>query len=243
MLLGELSFGSTASPSCFWRVSETLCLVSRRRVSSVTPCMIPAVPKLWTATVDEHRTAVRRAIFDAAWALLNERGPLSLTMSEIAARAGIGRATLYKYFADVETILLAAHHEQVGHHLQQVEALAAHHASPGAGLEAVLLHYATVVQLRERPTYDALRTLLHADPRLEAAHDQLRVTLVELISSSAKAGEVRDDIEPEFLAEYCLSALGAAGKVTGAGTPEALVRLLLDSLRSSVRRPRGSKAP
>ena len=210
--------------------------MSRRCVWTATCRILPVVPKVWSATVEEHRVAVRRAIFEATWALMNERGPLGLTMSEIATRAGIGRATLYKYFPDVEAILLAAHHEEVGHHLQQAHELAAQNASPSAGLEAVLLHYATVVQRREEPTYDALRTLLHADARVAAAHDELMVTLMELIASSVTAGEVRDDVDPELLAEYCLSALGAAGKVTGAGTPDALVRLLLDSLCTPVRR-------
>ena len=191
------------------------------------------MPKVWTATVEEHRSAVRRAIFQAAWDLINERGPLSLTMSEIAARAGIGRATLYKYFSDVEAILLAAHAAEVGHHLQQLHELATEGKAPIGRLEAVLMHYASVVQRREDPSYDALRSLLHADPRFVVAEDELRAMLTQLISSSVVAGEVRDDIDPALLAEYCLSALGAAGGVTDAGVPQTLVRLLLDSLRRS----------
>lgn len=41
--------------------------------------------------------------------LVAERGLRSVTMSEIAQRVGIGRATVYKYFSDVESILLAWH--------------------------------------------------------------------------------------------------------------------------------------
>jgi AcrR family transcriptional regulator len=44
-------------------------------------------------------------------------------MSQIAAEAsGIGRATLYKYFPDVESILRAWHERQVGAHLHQLHA-------------------------------------------------------------------------------------------------------------------------
>ncbi len=49
------------------------------------------------------------AALDATAALVAERGLRSVTMSQIAAQSGIGRATLYKYFPDVEAILLAWH--------------------------------------------------------------------------------------------------------------------------------------
>ena len=191
------------------------------------------VPKVWATTIEEHRAAVREAIFDAVWDLINERGPLSLTMSEIAARAHIGRATLYKYFADVEAILLAAHNAEVGSHLQQVHELATDGMPPHRRLEAVLLHHATVVQRRETQSYDALRALLHTDPGLHAARDELRAVLTELISSSMAAGEVRDDMDAAFLADYCLFALGAGSHSTDAAVPQALVRLICDSLRGT----------
>jgi AcrR family transcriptional regulator len=47
----------------------------------------------------------RKAILDTTAALVAEGGLLSVTMSRIAEEAGIGRATLYKYFPDVEAIL------------------------------------------------------------------------------------------------------------------------------------------
>jgi len=65
------------------------------------------VPKLWTVTIEEHRRAVRDATLDTTAALVAERGLASVPMSQIAAETGIGRATLYKYFPDVEAILAA----------------------------------------------------------------------------------------------------------------------------------------
>jgi AcrR family transcriptional regulator len=67
------------------------------------------VPKLWTETVETHRQEVREAILDATASLVQSRGLLAVTMSDIAEATGIGRATLYKYFPDVETILSAWH--------------------------------------------------------------------------------------------------------------------------------------
>src|SRR4051812_20502990 len=79
-----------------------------------------AMPKLWNATIEAHRREVRDAILDATAALVREHGLSSVSMSQIAESSGIGRATLYKYFADVQAILVAWHERQVGGHLAQL---------------------------------------------------------------------------------------------------------------------------
>src|SRR5215472_19256541 len=78
------------------------------------------VPKLWHETIDEHRRAVRDATLDTTAALVAERGLASVTMSQIAEQTGIGRATLYKYFPDVESILAAWHERHVAGHLDHL---------------------------------------------------------------------------------------------------------------------------
>jgi AcrR family transcriptional regulator len=67
------------------------------------------VPKLWNETIEEHRRAVRDAVLKTTAALVTEQGLRGVTMSRIAEDSGIGRATLYKYFPDVESILAAWH--------------------------------------------------------------------------------------------------------------------------------------
>ena len=75
------------------------------------------MPKLWNETIAAHRRDVRDAILDSAAALLGEHGLRSVTMSQIAVATGVGRATLYKYFPDIEAILVAWHERHVGCHL------------------------------------------------------------------------------------------------------------------------------
>src|SRR5690349_10303288 len=82
------------------------------------------VPKLWTETIDAHRAAVRDAALNAMAALVAERGLVSLTMSQIAERAGVGRATLYKYFPDAQAVLTAWHERQINVHLDRLTAAA-----------------------------------------------------------------------------------------------------------------------
>ena len=42
------------------------------------------MPKLWTETVETHRQEVREAILDATGSLVQSRGLLAVTMSDIA---------------------------------------------------------------------------------------------------------------------------------------------------------------
>ena len=62
----------------------------------------------------------REAILDATAALVAEHGLTGVTMSQIARDTGIGRATLYKYFPDVESILHAWHQRQIDGHLKDL---------------------------------------------------------------------------------------------------------------------------
>jgi len=78
------------------------------------------VPRLWDETIEVHRRAVHEAILDTAAALVSERGLLSLTMSKVAEETGIGRATLYKYFPDVGSVLAAWHDRLVTAHLRHL---------------------------------------------------------------------------------------------------------------------------
>ena len=138
-------------------------------------------PKLWNATIETHRAAVRDAILDATMALIRERGLRAVTMADIAARAGIGRATLYKYFGDAEAILRAWHEREIGRHLGEVGVIAEGRGDPGARLAAVLERYALNAQ-SGRGGHDAdMAAVLHRDERVAAAHRRLRRLVAGLI--------------------------------------------------------------
>lgn len=50
----------------------------------------------------------RQAILSAARALLEEAGPFAVTMEAIAARAGVGKPTVYRWFSNREAVLMSA---------------------------------------------------------------------------------------------------------------------------------------
>jgi AcrR family transcriptional regulator len=66
------------------------------------------------------RIAARDAILDTTAALVAKHGLASVTMTQIAEETGVGRATLYKYFPDVDAILAAWHERHVTRNLEHL---------------------------------------------------------------------------------------------------------------------------
>lgn len=187
------------------------------------------MPKLWTDTVEEHRRAVRDAAMEATARLVAERGLASVTMSGIAQEAGIGRATLYKYFRDVQAILTAWHERQVGGHLEHLARVRDQAGDPGQRLEAVLAAYALMTW--QRPHGTELAALLHQGNHITRAHQQLTGLLRDLIAEAASAGQIRGDVPPDELAGYCLHALAAASSLPSRAAVQRLADVTLAGLR------------
>jgi AcrR family transcriptional regulator len=186
------------------------------------------MPKLWTATIEAHRRAVRDAALESAAALAARHGLRSVTMSQIAEETGIGRATLYKYFPDVEAILVAWHEQQISGHLEHLAELADEVGAAGERLERVLEAYALI---RYEHHHSELAALLHQGEHVDRAHEQLSRFIRNLLSDAAKTGDIRDDIAPDELANYCLHALSGSSGLRSKAAVDRLVALAMDGLR------------
>jgi AcrR family transcriptional regulator len=186
------------------------------------------VPKLWNETIEAHRRAVGDAILDTAAAMAAEHGVLSVTMSQIAERAGIGRATLYKYFSDVEAILVAWHERQVAGHLEHLAEVRDQASNGEERLKAVLEFYA--LMSHEHHGSD-LAALVHRGGHVDRAQQQLSEFIGDLLTEGAETGDVRDDVAPDELASYCLHALTAASSLPSKAAVHRLVTVTLAGLR------------
>ena len=188
------------------------------------------MPRIWGETIAAHRDAVRDATLDAAAALVDEHGLTGLTMSQIARQSGIGRATLYKYFPDIESILAAWHERRIGQHLRQLAAVS-EATAPGERLEAVLRAY--VAQSGQRRSHSGdLAAMLHQGEHVTRAHAHLVEFITALISEAAARGEARDDVPAAELAAYCLHALTASAAMPSEAAADRLVGVTLAGLRS-----------
>ncbi|MGP3963893.1 TetR/AcrR family transcriptional regulator [Nonomuraea sp. 3N208] len=188
------------------------------------------MPRLWNETIEAHRRDVRDAILNHTSALVAEHGLRSVTMSEIAEKTGIGRATLYKYFPDVETILLAWHERQIAAHLEHLAGVRDRVGDAESRFRAVLEAYALITQRSRGHGDNALVSFLHRDEQVARAQRQLHDMIRDLLAEGARAGAFRDDVAPEELATYCLHAVSAAGELPSEDAARRLVTVILTGL-------------
>lgn len=189
------------------------------------------VPKLWSHTVEEHRRDVRTAIQEAAYALVSERGLRAVTMAEVAKRAGIGRATLYKYVGSVEEILTAHHAQHVEQHLEQLTEARDRAVDPDRALHAVLSGFARICRERARHGVPEVSALVHRGPEHDHAEQRVAALLAGCLAAAQDEGTVRRDVAPTELATYCLHALAAAGELPSVAAVERLVAITESALR------------
>ncbi len=189
------------------------------------------MPKLWDETIAAHRREVRDAILETTVALVAEHGLLSVTMSQIAEETGIGRATLYKYFPDVEAILLGWHERQIAGHLEHLAQVRDRAGDAKQRLEAVLEAYALISHESHGHHDTELGAFLHRDAQVARAQQQVRDMIRDLLAEGAGTGDLRDDVAPDELATYCLHALTAASRLPSKAAVRRLVTVTLAGLR------------
>lgn len=210
--------------------------ISEQTVSKVSDTYTVNVPRLWNQTIATHRREVREAILDTTRALVAEHGLLGVTMSEIAERTGIGRATLYKYFPDVEAILLAWHERQVTGHLEHLARVRDQAGDIGERLTAVLEAYAVIQRERVHGHSgehhgSEMAAFLHRDEHVTGAQEKLHDLIRDLLTEAAQNGHIRDDVASDELATYCLHALRAARSLPSNAAVHRLITVTLAGLR------------
>src|SRR5262245_55035747 len=171
-------------------------------------------------------------------------------MSQIAEETGIGRATLYKYFTDVEAILLAWHDREIGAHLKYLAEVRDQADDAGERLEAVLEAYAFLSHQPHGHQDTGLAAVLHQQDQVAQAQREVHHMFRDLLVAAAKAGKVRDDVPPDELASYCVHALGGAGAQRSKAAVHRIVSVTLAGLRPpgdsswlADGRPRRSRRP
>jgi AcrR family transcriptional regulator len=178
----------------------------------------------------------RAAIVAVARDVFAEHG-LEAPLEAIAARAGVGIATLYRRFPTREKLVAAALVEKVAEYAEAArQALAA--PDPWDGF-AGFVERICELQAGDRGLSDLLCMTLSADEQIEELRRTANELLTTVIERAKDAGTLREDFVGEDLV-LLLIATAAVMHVTRVDAPEAwrrFVALALDSFSS-----RGSAA-
>jgi AcrR family transcriptional regulator len=174
----------------------------------------------------------RRAILRAARELLNENGPAGITIEGIAARAGVGKPTIYRWWPDRHAVAMAA--------LMESDTSSSVPNKERAPLEALRRHLSEVVTVFATPvgrTVTAMIASADSDSELAksfrnhfilARRDEGRV----LLRAAIERGDVRRDANVEVALDMIYGALFYRLMMGHAPLDEALARQLLkESLR------------
>ncbi|TPQ19177.1 TetR/AcrR family transcriptional regulator [Streptomyces sporangiiformans] len=162
----------------------------------------------------------RRAIYDAALALVGEIGYTKTTIEGIAARAGVGKQTIYRWWSSKAEVLMEAFVD-LGARTAEAAGQAEWEQADGipdtgdleADLKAVLR--ATVDELND-PSYDAPARALAAEGVANPAFGEQFVgellmpaleMYVRRLRAAQDAGQLRADIDPYIARDLFVSPL------------------------------------
>lgn len=189
------------------------------------------MPKLRAADIASHRRDVRDAVLDAAGALVAEQGLSTLTMAGIAEHAGIGRATLYKYFHEVQEVTTAWHERQVERHYARLET-AAHRPGAGAAIDRLRALFEVYAAIAHEEHATEMTALMRRSRHVIEAYERLDGLVRTLLGEAVASGDVRDDIPLAELAAFAVHALDAATHAPSQAAVRRLVKLTMDGLSS-----------
>ena len=142
----------------------------------------------------------RRVILEAALDELGLVGYGALTIESVAARAGVGKSTIYRHWPGKLALVEDA-----------FRTLKAQASIPESGTvrERAIAYLDQVAVLVEESTYSACMPALidaaERDPQVRAFHCEFsrerRAVLVDVLRDAVKSGELDSDADPELLAD------------------------------------------
>ncbi len=178
----------------------------------------------------------RLLVLDAAAAVFAERG-LDAGVAEIAQRAGVGSATVFRRFPTKQDLIVAVVDARICEMREGLESALAD-PDPWAGL-VIAMETIARTQARDRGLFEAIGGSVSGDEHLHARHVDLMTRLEAVVDRARAGGVLRDDVSATDLP---LLAAGAAGtcQAGGGDAPDLWRRylgIMLDGLRPGAATP------
>ncbi|MEB3980064.1 TetR family transcriptional regulator [Mycobacterium sp. 663a-19] len=198
----------------------------------------PAKPKPRTPRAeraDARRN--RESLLEAASVLFAERG-LKVSVAEIAERANVTVATLFRHFPSKRDLIEAISRERV----KAVEDLVKRALANDDIAEPLIQAFEDILamQARDRGLVQLIEAAISAE-----LHAELIGAWAELLQRAQRGGVVRNDITKEDI-PFLLASSGGVARVLGDLGPNLrrrYARLLVDSLRPGNETPLESEPP
>ncbi len=183
----------------------------------------------------------RERILAAASELFAQRGA-EVSVSDIARRAGVGHATVFRRFPTKESLVLALLEQRI-EALSAVAEDALTHEDAFEGLRSAMAYMAES-QARDRGFFEAVGTEFIGSDSLRAARDRALSAFAALLRRAQDTGQVRDDLQPQDVM-FLISAAGHAGpcRIDLPGLSRRYLGVILDGMRPAGATPLAPPAP
>jgi len=178
----------------------------------------------------------RQRILAAAGELFADRG-LSVTLDDIARRAGVGVGTVYRRFPDKERLIDALFEQRIQEMCEiATEALA--HPDPWEGF-VLFFERGSELQARDRGLKELLQCSAHGGGGVSEMRVRLRAGVTEIFDRAKAAGVVRADAAPfdSPLIQFMLGAVMDRARDVDPELWRRYLRLILDGLRPGAASP------
>lgn len=176
------------------------------------------------------RLNTKDSIVEAAFAVFS-RDP-SASLSEVAERAGVGRATLHRYFSSRDALVRSLALIAIKEMDAAVEEASVNAASAG---EALRLSLQVLIPLGDRHGFLALEPL-DSDPDIATEFKRLELETNELVEASKQEGLFESSVPTAWITQVFDSLLYGAWESVKAGktTPSQAAELAWRTLTSGL---------
>ena len=169
----------------------------------------------------------RQRLVEAARAAVGQGGT-AVPLAEVARRAGLSPATLYRHFPNRAALLVAIYEREVGH-CEDILDRAAESADPAAAIFRALRDVASL----EAAQPGVMTTLVDqpgVSDGLAAFRQQASVRLRQLVARARASGGVRDDLRLEdlYLVLVAVKAVAQTDRATARTRSSRIVELFED---------------
>ena len=156
---------------------------------------------IWDQSVAGHKHLIRQYIIDAMLDIASDRGVSQVSMSQLAKSAQVSRQTLYNYFPDVESVLVAWMEQEADMLYREISEKTAKLEDP---LEQLFVYVVTSLQScveRQHPTgVEAAMSMQAAvGPTLRTLIDEhtssLESHLRQILELGVLEGKFRHDLD------------------------------------------------
>ncbi len=166
-------------------------------------------------------------ILAAAEAAFAEQGH-EACVADIARRAGVGQATIFRRFETKDDLIAAVFERK----LAQVEAAAeaaARKRSAWDGLRSFMA-VMTELQVRDRGFFQAYADRLTQKPEIQAHKQRIMEHVHELVDRAKAEGSLRADITPQDI--HALSCAAAQAGASGTRAWKRYLQVIVDGMRA-----------